>query len=234
VTVRAGEFSGIERFATRLSWDARPAQARKPVISPYPGQDRRIWRLARAMQFAAGMMKHLTSIVLALALTSACGSEAEQQARGAGFSSDCGGYGADGAFRTSAPGDGVAGAYCDASMLYWTYDEAASTLRLRHTRIEMNCGAIPGVDLWLNDGVFQIVEKEVLEDDPYGCQCVFDIDVRLEDVPPDQVPLEVWQREHHEKGKGTRVWAGTLDVTRGDGELVVDASETHWCDQNRL
>lgn len=184
------------------------------------------------MQFAAAMTKHMTSIVLALALTSACGPEAEQ-VRGSGSGSDCGGFG-DNQFRASAAtGDNVAGAYCDASMLYWTYDVDAATLRLRHTRTEMNCGAIPRVDLRLDDGVFQIIEKEVLDSPPYGCQCVFDFDVRLEDVPPDQVALEIWQREHHEdEGKGTRIWTGTLDVSPGAGEIVIDASETAWCDQN--
>lgn len=62
---------------------------------------------------------------------------------------------------------------------------------------------------------------------------MFDFDVRLEDVPPDQVALEIWQREHHEDGgKGTRIWTGTLDVSPGAGEIVIDASETSWCDQN--
>ncbi len=96
----------------------------------------------------------------------------------------------------------------------------------------MNCGAIPSVDLWLEEGVLQIVEKEVLDDEPYGCQCVFDFDVLLEDVPPDLVPLEIWQREHYEdEGKGTRIWTGTLDVSPGAGEIVVNDQETPWCDQ---
>jgi hypothetical protein len=185
------------------------------------------------MQFAASMTKHLTSIVLLVALSSACDPEPEQ-VRGSGYSSECGGFGQGGGFFTPAAASSlVAPAYCDASMLYWTHDVDTATLHVRHTRTEMNCGAIPGVDLRLDDGVFQIVEKEILDGPPYGCLCVFDFDVRLEDVPPDQVALEIWQRDHAERaGKGTRLWSGTLDVSQGAGELVLDGSASSWCDEN--
>ena len=186
------------------------------------------------MHFAAAMTKHLTNIVFALALIAACGSgEENEQVPGSGHGSDCGGFEQGGGYFTpAATGNDVAGAYCDASMLYWTYDAATATLRVRHTRTEMNCGAIPGVDLWLEEGVLQIVEKEILDDEPYGCQCVFDFDVLLEDVPPDLVPLEIWQREHDEdQGKGMRIWTGTLDVSPGAGEIVINDEETPWCDQ---
>jgi hypothetical protein len=67
---------------------------------------------------------------------------------------------------------------------------------------------------------------------PWRCQCVFDFDVLLEDVPPDLVPLEIWQREHDEdQGKEMRIWTGTLDVSPGAGEIVVNDQETPWCDQ---
>jgi hypothetical protein len=179
------------------------------------------------------MMKYTASILFALTLTSACGSEAEP-ARGSGYSSECGGFGeASGLHASAASGDTVARAYCDASMLYWSYDEATATLHVRHTRTEMNCGAIPAVEVRFEDGVFQILEKELLEEPPYGCQCVFDFDVLVEDVPPDVVALEIWQRDLTEaEGKGTRLWSGTLDVGPGTGEIVLDAEESFWCDQD--
>lgn len=192
-------------------------------------------RLARAMQFVAAMTKHMRGIVFALALTAACGS-GDEQVPGSGHSSECGGFDQGTGFLSSAAtGNEVAGAYCDASMLLWTYDVDTSTLRVRHTRTEMNCGAIPGVDLWQEEGVLQIVEREFLDDEPYGCQCVFDFDVQLEDVPPDRVALEIWQRKHYEtEGKGMRIWTGTLDVSPGAGEIVVNDQETPWCDQDSL
>lgn len=142
--------------------------------------------------------------------------------------SDCGGFAKTRSdIRTEAP------AYCDAEVLYWEYDEAAGMLKVKNTRVELNCCGDHGVAIGEDGGTIEITET----DRPEGggarcsCMCVFDFELSAEGIPAGTIPLRlVREVSDWPEGSGT-VFEGNLDLAAGAGFVVISDQPSMWCQQ---
>jgi len=174
-------------------------------------------------------MKTAMKLVVLLSLTAlvGCGGgeghpgQLEQQAEVSG----CGGFGGGGALRDVPAG------YCDAEVLRWQYDPGTQTLALTDARVMLNCCGEHGASLALEDGVY--VLRETDEPEAGGvrcaCMCAFDFALEAQGIPAGEIALRLellvsdWP-----EGSGT-VWQGSLDLSQGGGEIVLDAEPAPMC-----
>jgi hypothetical protein len=176
---------------------------------------------------------HHVFITMALATASACSAESGPtpvRLTDTSYSSECGGF--EGQASVLQP----AGAYCDAEVIHWSYDDATGTLSYLHTRASTNCCAERKAHAQLVGTEYQIVETEypLYPGGACGCGCVLDVglDVPISDGPT--VELTVLLED--EKGWGDKQpvrtqWSGTLDLAAGAGEIVLSTVGVMGCDR---
>jgi hypothetical protein len=146
--------------------------------------------------------------------------------------SECGGFAVTGGV---AKADTAADDYCAAEVLRWRYDATAGSLSLSDDRILLNCCGDHGIGAVIEDGAYVVTET----DDPLEggvrchCLCVFDFALDVEGVPLDAIPVRLL-RDIGETGE-TGIWEGTLDLTAGTGEVILDeTSADPWCGEPAL
>jgi len=146
--------------------------------------------------------------------------------------SDCGGFGDTGEeqFAITDPGlDGMRD-YCDAQVLYWEFVDG--TLTIVDSRVMLNCCGQQSVSIIGGDTI------TVLEtDDPErgdlrcDCHCAYDFRAELHGLAAGPVEVELLLHVTDVSDEPTRMWSGTLDLTDGSGEIVIDATaEPDFCE----
>lgn len=144
--------------------------------------------------------------------------------------SECGGFeprsgsGDSGDYDTPPP-------YCDAEVLYWSYDAARQELSFNNSRVELNCCGDHGVIVTEQGGTITVTEI----DEPEGgagrcnCMCVFDFAAIAAPVALGSVEVEL-VRHVTDGGQPNVVWQGTLDLAEGSGFEVVDTTPSYFCE----
>jgi len=142
--------------------------------------------------------------------------------------SECGGFA-----QAMDSGDGAA--YCDAEMLHWSYDAATEKLSLTNTRVELNCCGDHSMVIEQYHNVYTVTETDapemigVGEGARCGCTCVFDFAVTAEGVAERLIQLQL-DRHVTDSGPLETVVDVTIDLSQGSGSVVVDDTESFWCD----
>lgn len=158
--------------------------------------------------------------------------------------SECGGFGAaesrsegSGAGQkadTSAEGDGepAASPYCAAERLDFAYDALSGKLALTNARVMLNCCGGHSVKLSkLGDGAYELREVDAPElveiagqQQPARCHCMcpFDFTLEAESIPAGTIALRIVREVTDSGAPAQQVYAGQLDLSQGQGTLVVD------------
>ncbi|MBW2522991.1 MAG: hypothetical protein JRI23_02390 [Deltaproteobacteria bacterium] len=185
-------------------------------------------------------MKHLvttlTTAAATLLLASACSVTVDDPADPATSAtelvqqdevSECGGF--------AQAMDSSGAEYCDAEMLYWSYDATTEKLSLTNTRIELNCCGEHSMVIAETPGGYTVTETDAPEMIGPGegarcsCMCVFDFALAAEGVSERTIQLNL-DRNVTDQGPVERVLEATIDLSEGSGAIVVDDTETFWCD----
>jgi hypothetical protein len=124
--------------------------------------------------------------------------------------------------------------YCEAEVLAWSYDEATESLTLLDKRLELNCC---GERSWIieqqGDGYVatQTDAPENVGGEPArcGCMCVFDFTLVADPIPAGPIDLTIVREVTDDNEGASTVFDGTLDLTEGSGEIVVDDSPATFC-----
>ncbi len=117
--------------------------------------------------------------------------------------------------------------YCAAEKLLWAYDSTTRVLSLANLRVLLNCCGEHSFEVFLDaaSGVYHALETDAPEmHDGQGarcnCMCVFDFKT---EVPVNATTIDIVLRRHvTDEGDAADVWAGTLDLSAGSGEVVLD------------
>ena len=133
--------------------------------------------------------------------------------------SDCGGF--------EAGNRGPVG-YCDAEKLMWAYDASTGTLSLLDARVMLNCCGEHSFDVYYDATTgkyegWEIDAPEMIGTEPSrcNCSCVFDFRTEIVDVQSSTIEL-VLMRHETDQGAAQQVWSGTLELTAGSGEVILD------------
>ena len=140
--------------------------------------------------------------------------------------SDCGGFG-------EVVHDDSDSTYCESELLRWTYDAATRQLEIDHDRLLLNCCGEHSTELELVDGVYVLTEID--EPEAGGgrcdCMCVFDYSVVVDDLDADEIDLAI-VLDVTDDAAPVQTWTGTLDLTLGDGEIVISNEDVGmWCEE---
>ena len=151
--------------------------------------------------------------------------------------SECGGFFQPVSGAESGADAFDADTYCGAERLIWSY--ADGKLALTDQRILLNCCGDHSVQVTRDeDGTLVVTELDAPEDG-WGrcdCLCVYDYAVTI-DLPvaePVALRLErlVTESEELPSGSAELVWEGTLDLTAGSGDEVLDETDLgFWCQE---
>lgn len=169
---------------------------------------------------------------LAAAIATGCATDPEPgsgdpgEIAGATFAvSDCGGF-AEAPTPTYSDHE-----YCDAELLRWSYDPASRQLELFDSRAVLNCCGDREVTVEQTDSGLIVTETDAPEAGAGRCDClcVFDFSITVDGVAPGALPVQI---ERVVTDGGTeRLFDGTLDLTEGAGEAVLDEQSAEpWCD----
>lgn len=147
--------------------------------------------------------------------------------------SECGGFAANAPAKASSADFKVNATYCDAELLNWSYEPKEGTLKLSNDRVLLNCCGDRKITINEVQGVYVITETDAPEaatGSRCHCMCVFDLAVEALKIPGGVVDVEL-HRTITDDGKGTqKVFAGKLDLSKGQGSVVVDQTDAGmWC-----
>lgn len=119
--------------------------------------------------------------------------------------------------------------YCKAEVLAWSHDAGSGRLELRDSRALLNCCGDRKIEATLVNGVYVLRETDAPEGGIPGmrcnCLCVFDFDLAIENVKGTTVPVELRRHVTDDNAGEQLLWSGTLDLTQGAGQVVVDSSD---------
>jgi hypothetical protein len=149
--------------------------------------------------------------------------------------SECGGFvkaGSPGAKITPPMADPAT--YCDAERLLWVYDAATQSLGLSNTRVLLNCCGDHSISVVEEGGTYVINEVDAPEAAAGGarcnCSCVFDYTISVEPIPEGALPIRLVLDVTDSMMPPKVVYEGSLDLTKGSGEIVIDAATVEpWC-----
>jgi len=127
--------------------------------------------------------------------------------------------------------------YCDAEVLHWQYDAASEKLTLANTRVTLNCCGEHSLTVEQEGDISVVTERDAPEEiGPLpgmtarcDCMCVFDFEVAVGEVQAGTLALKLVRDVTDAEGGPTTAWQGEIDVAAGQGEVVIDASESMWC-----
>lgn len=179
---------------------------------------------------AQANLSQLLTLAAGLALVAGCALQAPAEAETR--ISVCGGFA-----QQEQTLDADPAAYCDAEVLRWQYDAASEKLTLSNTRVTLNCcgehsmSAAEDGDLWVVTERDAPEQVGLLPGDTArcGCMCVFDFEIAINGVAGDAVEVKLVRDITDVETGPTTAWQGVIDLTAGQGEIVVDASESTWC-----
>jgi hypothetical protein len=144
--------------------------------------------------------------------------------------SECGGFPGTAEFAITDPGHDGMRDYCDAQVLYWEF--ADGTLTILDSRVMLNCCGQHSVSIIGGDTI-TIYEQ----DDPEpgnmrcDCRCAYDFRAELDGLLAGPVEIELLLHVTDVTDDPTQLWSGSVDLTDGSGEIVIDATpEPDFCE----
>lgn len=144
--------------------------------------------------------------------------------------SECGGFPETREFAITDHGHDGMRDYCDAQVLHWEF--ADGTLTILDSRVMLNCCGRHSVSIIGGDTI-TIYEQ----DDPEpgavrcDCRCAYDFRAELDGLLAGPVALELLLHVTDVTDDPTLLWSGTVDLSDGSGEIVVDATlEPDFCE----
>jgi hypothetical protein len=172
----------------------------------------------------------LAALVCTGALALGCSPLAQEQRISA-----CGGFGQQ---EQSLETD--AATYCEAEVLSWQYDAAAHELTLSNNRVTLNCCGEHSMTVHEEGSAYVVTERDAPEEiGPLpgmaarcDCMCVFDFAVTVSNVPAGTITLELVREVTDAEGGATTAWQGQIDLGAGQGRIVIDSSESMWCEMS--
>jgi hypothetical protein len=121
--------------------------------------------------------------------------------------------------------------YCDAEVLEWQYEAETQTLVLVNTRIELNCCGNHGSTIAKQGDVYVVTQVDAPEGmgGRCDCMCVFDYELMAEGIEGDAIDIQVMRDVTDSQAGPQLVFEGTIDLTQGVGEAILDAEPSDWC-----
>jgi hypothetical protein len=120
--------------------------------------------------------------------------------------------------------------YCDAEVLNWAYDVEAGRLNLANNRVLLNCCGEHEMTVAHAAGTFVVTEIDAPGAGRCRCDCVFDYTVSFTGTAGWEVPLRLVRDVTDSGAAPAVVWEGTLDLTQGAGQIVIDTTDVSaWC-----
>lgn len=142
--------------------------------------------------------------------------------------SDCGGFVAGGTGAKIPPPDPKT--YCDAERLLWNYDAASKTLGVTNSRIVLNCCGTHSVTVDRDGDTVVFTEIDGPKDGTRcKCECVFDFAADVSTLEPGMTSLRIVRNVTDSQMPPKVVWEGTLDLSAGMGEVIINTEPTSWC-----
>lgn len=149
--------------------------------------------------------------------------------------SECGGFvGGGSASAKIDPPMADPATYCDAERLLWVYDAATQSLGVSNTRVLLNCCGDHTITVTEEGGTYVFMERDAPQAASGGarcnCSCVFDYTVSIEPIPEGSLPIRL-VLDVTDSGKAPEVvYEGSLDLTKGSGEVILDPNTVDpWC-----
>ena len=141
--------------------------------------------------------------------------------------SECGGFA-----QPYGSGDGVG--YCDAEVVDWAYDAETKTLSLVDSRIELNCCGERQSRIEKQGDRYVITQTDAPEmidgqGARCGCMCVFDFALDAQGIDEAAIEVEVIRHVTDDGSGPQTVFTGTLDLSQGTGQAIVDPTPSEWC-----
>ncbi|MCA9620798.1 MAG: hypothetical protein KC731_17360, partial [Myxococcales bacterium] len=125
--------------------------------------------------------------------------------------------------------------YCAAEVLVWTHDPNTSTLTLLDRRMELNCcGERSWVISEVSGGGYMALQTdapEIVEGEEArcGCMCIFDYTLVSDPIPAGTIDLTIIRNVTDDSESPRTMFEGSIDLTAGSGEIVLDESPTIFC-----
>jgi hypothetical protein len=120
--------------------------------------------------------------------------------------------------------------YCDAEVLYWTYDAQAQTLNLTNNRVILNCCGDHSIGPEIEDRVYIITITDAPDElGRCACMCVFDFSITLPEIKDSDFEMRLLRHVTDETESPIEILATTLDLSQTSGAIVISEEETPFC-----
>jgi len=175
-------------------------------------------------------MKLFLPFLALLSLSAGCGGTKDLGTNGQ--VSDCGGF--PQASEKSVPPPSEEDEDCGDDTLEWSYDSASETVSLLNKGVFLNCCGTHSVTVDLEEAVYVVTEVDDPESDGLndlrcGCMCSFDYSVEVPDIAEGDFVMRIVRSVSDQTPAVWTAWEGTLDLTQGSGEELIEA-QVGWCD----
>ena len=120
--------------------------------------------------------------------------------------------------------------YCDAEILFWSYDAATGIVTFHDARAMLNCCGEHSVvleELASSVSITLVDEPEDLG--RCNCTCAFDYDFTLSGVSGDSIAIELYRLITDSSDVPEPLYAGTIDLTMGSGSIVINDQPNAMC-----
>ncbi len=123
--------------------------------------------------------------------------------------------------------------YCDAEVLHWEYELATETLVLFDARIELNCCGTHGSTIAKQGDLYVVTQVDAPEamGGRCDCLCVFDYELSAGGIAQGPIDIQIMRDVTDSQAGPELVFEGTIDLTQGVGEEILDAAPSDWCSQ---
>lgn len=144
--------------------------------------------------------------------------------------SDCGGFqplsgSGDSGDETPPP------SYCEAEVLYWTYDAVSQELAVTDSRVELNCCGDHSMVVEKQGDSLVVTETDAPEGGAGRCDCMCVFDYAATAAPVEQGVIQVELMRHvTDSGDAFSVWQGSIDLSEGSGYVIIDDEPSMWCE----
>ncbi len=121
--------------------------------------------------------------------------------------------------------------YCNAERLLWNYDASTKTLGLTNSRILLNCCGDHSITVTKDGDTVVFTETDAPENGTRcKCMCVYDYASDVSPIETGILSFRIVRNVTDAQPAVTTVWEGTLDLSAGTGEVVVNTDDVGgWC-----
>jgi hypothetical protein len=140
--------------------------------------------------------------------------------------SECGG------FQTKRKHTRMEDKDCSDERLVWHYDQNSHTVVFLNRDVWLNCCGEHTITITFQDdpGVFVIHEIDApvsisaSETSRCLCMCFFAFQIKLPDIPPDTISVQLYRYITDNNESQRLVWQGKLDLKQGNGDELIQAN----------